>query len=309
MSKKKNVLGKGLGALIRTEPEPDDVVSVEPTPETQDDGVSVEVMAHIAVDRIAPNPYQPRSDFDPQELRELAQSIRENGLVQPVTVRRWNDGFQLISGERRVRACREAGITHIPAYVRQVESDEEMLELALVENIQRSTLNPVEIAHSYQQLVETYGHAPENIARRVGKDRSTVVNFIRLLKLPRKILASLQKNEITVGHARALITLPDERAQLHIWQRIVRQSLSVRKTEELVNSIYRQSPPPAPHKKKTSSSRSSTPHLEELSEKLKPVYGTRIHITAGKDGRGEITFEFYSDEDLERLLDLLLRNQ
>jgi len=307
VTKSKKVLGKGLGALIRPEPEAEEEISLEPTPETQDDGVSVEIMAHVAVEKISANPYQPRQDFDPQELRELAQSIRENGLVQPVTVRRWKDGFQLISGERRVRACREAGISHIPAYIRQVETDEEMLELALVENIQRTTLNPVEIAHSYQQLVETYGHAPEDIAKRVGKDRSTVVNFIRLLKLPKKILTSLQKGEISTGHARALITLPDERAQLHMWQRIVRDGLSVRKTEELANSIYRRSGTPEPAKKKKSPPRSSTPHLEELSEKLKPVYGTRVHITAGKDGRGTISLEFYNDEDLERLLELLLK--
>jgi ParB family chromosome partitioning protein len=309
VAKTKSVLGKGLGALITSSPPAaEEPVSIEPTPETRDDGVATEVIAHIEVEKIDPNPYQPRMEFDAQAIRELAQSITENGLVQPVTVRRWEGKFQLISGERRVRACREAGITHIPAYIRQVETAEEMIELALIENIQRKTLNPVEIATSYQQLVEQYGHPVEAIAQRVGKDRSTVLNFIRLLKLPKKVLASLQKNEITMGHARALINLPDETAQVRMWQRIVRDSLSVRKVEELVNSIYRQPVRPTPTPRKPSSA-SSTPHLEELSRKLHPVYGTKVHITAGKDGRGSISFEFYNDEDLERLLELFLRTE
>ena len=309
MGKSKTVLGKGLGALIPSNRPPvEDPVSVEPTPETRDDGVSTDVLAHIAVDDIDPNPYQPRVEFDAQAIRELAQSIRENGLVQPVTVRRWEGKFQLISGERRVRACREAGIEHIPAYIRQVETAEEMIELALIENIQRKTLNPVEIATSYQQLVEEYGHSAEAVGQRVGKDRSTVLNFIRLLKLPKKVLSSLQKGEISMGHARALITLPDETAQLRMWQRIIRDNLSVRKVEELVNNIYRQ--PARPEKKPGKSpTRSSTPHLEELSQKLRPVYGTKVHISAAKDGRGSIVFEFYNDDDLERLLELFLRSE
>lgn len=307
MSKQKPALGKGLGALIRPAEAPEEPVSIKPTNETRDDGIAVDVLAHIPVSDIEPNPYQPRVEFDVQELRELAQSIKENGLVQPVTVRRWEGKFQLISGERRVRACREAGIEHIPAYIRKVDSNEEMLELALIENIQRQTLNPVEIATSYNQLVEEFNHSPEEVARRVGKDRSTVVNFIRLLKLPKRILDSLQKSEISMGHARAIINLPDETAQLRVWQRIVRDELSVRKVEELVNSIYRKQPP-APPRPKKASGQQTTPHLEELSRKLHPVYGTKVHITAGKDGKGSISFEFYSDDDLDRLIDLLLND-
>lgn len=307
MSKQKPALGKGLGALIRPAEAPEEPVSIKPTDETRDDGVAVDVLAHIPVSDIEPNPYQPRIEFDVQELRELAQSIKENGLVQPVTVRRWEGKYQLISGERRVRACREAHIEHIPAYIRKVDSNEEMLELALIENIQRQTLNPVEIATSYHQLVEEFNHSPEEVARRVGKDRSTVVNFIRLLKLPKRILDSLQKSEISMGHARAIINLPDETAQLRVWQRIVRDELSVRKVEELVNSIYRKQPP-APPRPKKASGQQTTPHLEELSRKLHPVYGTKVHITAGKDGKGSISFEFYSDDDLDRLIDLLLND-
>ncbi len=307
MAKKKNVLGKGLGALIPSTAPVENEVSIEPTPETLDDGVSTELLAHIEVAKIEPNPYQPRTEFDPQALRELAQSIRENGLVQPVTVRRWENGFQLISGERRVRACREAGITHVPAYIRQVETAEEMIELALIENIQRKTLNPVEIAVSYQQLVEKYGHSAEDIARRVGKDRTTVINFVRLLKLPQRILSSLQKNEISAGHGRALINLPDDKAQIRMWQRIIREGLSVRKVEDLVNSIYRKPAGREVPKKNNAPVRGSTPYLDELSQKLRPIYGTKVHISAAKDGKGNITFDFYSEEDLQRLLDLLLK--
>jgi ParB family chromosome partitioning protein len=306
VSKKRSVLGKGLGALIPSGPAEKEV-SIEPSPETRDDGVSTEVIAHVEVSRIDPNPYQPRVDFDPQSLRELAQSIRENGLVQPVTVRRWENRFQLISGERRVRACREAGITHIPAYIRQVDTAEEMIELALIENIQRKTLNPVEIASSYKQLVEEYGHSADDIAQRVGKDRTTVLNFIRLLKLPKRVITSLQKNEISAGHARALINLPDDSAQIRMWQRIIREGLSVRKVEELVNSIYRNPGGTRPSPRKPAPTKSSTPYLDELSQKLRPVYGTKVHIVAGKDGKGNISFDFYSDEDLERLLELFLK--
>ncbi len=300
------VLGKGLGALITPAPQQEQEVTVVPSSETLDDGQSTDILAHVEVANIDPNPYQPRMDFEPEALQELAQSIREKGLVQPVTVRRWEGGYQLISGERRLRACKLAGITHIPAYIRQVDSAEEMIELALIENIQRATLNPVEIAQSYRQLVEDYQHTPEEIARRVGKDRSTVVNFIRLLKLPKRILESVQRGELSMGHARALLSLPDEQAQLRIWQRIVRENLSVRKVEELVKSIYtvqRTTPTPKPLPTNTAASQ-----LEELSRKLRPIYGTKVNISTGKDGKGSISFEFYSHDDLERLLELFLKD-
>lgn len=300
------VLGKGLGALITPAPQQEQEVTVVPSNETLDDGQSTDILAHVEVANIDPNPYQPRIDFEPEALQELAQSIREKGLVQPVTVRRWEGGYQLISGERRLRACKLAGITHIPAYIRQVDSAEEMIELALIENIQRATLNPVEIAQSYRQLVEDYQHTPEEIARRVGKDRSTVVNFIRLLKLPKRILESVQRGELSMGHARALLSLPDEQAQLRIWQRIVRENLSVRKVEELVKSIYtvQRTAPTS----KTAPSSAGTAQLEELSRKLRPIYGTKVNISTGKDGKGSISFEFYSHDDLERLLELFLKD-
>ncbi len=306
MTRKKSVLGKGLGALISSTPPEREQrkVSVRPAADTLDDGVATDVLAHIEVDKVESNPYQPRMDFDPEALKELAQSIKENGLVQPVTVRRHKGKFQLISGERRVRACRVAGIPHIPAYIRQVETDEEMLELALIENIQRQTLNPIEIARSYQKLVVDYRHTPEELARKLGKNRSTVVNFIRLLKLPERIRESIQKNEISMGHARALITLPEKSTQIRIWQKAVREGLSVRKVEELVQNLsdgVTRKPPARKTKKATD------PHLEELSQKLRPGYGTKVSITANKSGTGHISFEFYSIDDFERLYELLLK--
>ena len=305
MSKHKSVLGKGLGALISPLPrqEAEERVSVVPTPETIDDGVADDIMAHIEVALIAANPYQPRLEFEPQALRELAQSIRENGLVQPITVRRTGTSYQLISGERRVRACREAGITHIPAYIRKINSEEEMIELALIENIQRKTLSPMEVAMSYQKLVDEFSYTHDELARKLGLSRSSVVNFIRLLKLPLRVQESLQKEEISMGHARALINVPDENALIRIWQKIVREDLSVRKVEELVRAFGNR-PAPPPKKKKSSE---LSPELDNLGRRLQSTFGTKVHISATKAGKGSITIEFYSHEDFERLYELLTR--
>ncbi len=303
MSKQKFGLGKGLGALLPSSPEQDaPALPVHATPDTVDDGVSVGVFAHVEVRKVKPNPYQPRTEFDAFALKELAQSIKEHGLVQPVTVRRFDTGYQLISGERRLRACQEAGLTHIPAYIRKVETQEEMIELALIENIQRETLNPIEIALAYQRLVEDCGYTQDQVAEKVGKNRATVANFIRLLKLPKQIQESIQKSEVSMGHARALINVPTESAQIRIWKRIVRDNLAVRKVEELAREA---SNPTQPKKKKTPQ-QTSAEEFEYIVAKLRPVYGTKVHIAASKDGRGHVSFEFYSREDLERIIDLLL---
>lgn len=308
MSKQKFGLGKGLGALIPSADgpaagAPDEPVSVVPSAETRDDGTRQNALAHVDIARVAPNPHQPRTDFDPDALRELADSIREKGLVQPITVRRHGDGYQLISGERRLRACQIAGITHIPAYIRQVESDEEMIELALIENLQRETLNPIEIAHSYRRLINEFHYTQEQVAQRVSKDRTTVTNIVRLLKLPAEIQASIQKNELSMGHARALITIPDPQRQLRIWRKIVREGLSVRGAEDLAREAF--APPPAPPRKKPRQP-GAEPQGEEFAARLRSVYGTKVHIEADRAGRGTIAFEFYTHDDFERLLELLL---
>lgn len=304
MSKLKFGLGKGLDALIPSmpdsEPEP---VSVQPTQETRDDGASTGVMAHVEVARIMPNPFQPRTEFEPESLRELAQSIREKGLVQPITVRRNGGAFQLISGERRVRACQEAGIRFIPAYIRDVRTDEEMLELALIENIQRETLNPIEIAHSYQRLIDDYRYTQDQIAQKVSKNRATVANMVRLLKLPRDIQESIRKEEISMGHARAIINVPDAAAQLRIWKKTIREGLSVRRVEDLAREASR---PISQRNQKKEKQAVRDSELDSLASKLRAVYGTKVHLAVTRKGSGTITFEFYNHDDLERLLDLLL---
>ena len=202
MTKSKGGLGKGLSALIRP------TVSVEKSDNQRvksapSDAISI---SHIEIAKIRPNPYQPRADFDTKALDELRESIREKGIIQPVTVRKAKDDkYELISGERRIRAAQDLGLSAVPAYIIEVKNDEEMLELALIENLQREHLNPVEIAISYQRLINDVGLSPEEIAKKVSKDRTTVVNFLRLLKLPKNIQDALRTGVLTIGHARALV--------------------------------------------------------------------------------------------------------
>jgi ParB family chromosome partitioning protein len=305
-TKGKVVLGKGLSALI---PKP----SIA-DPKSERETIGAEELrraqpanfVEIEIEKIQPNPYQPRMDFDQQALEELRQSIAERGLVQPITVRRSRDGtYQLISGERRVRAAREAGLRRIPAYVIEVKTDEEMLELALIENLQREHLNPVEVAISYQRLINECSFTQEEVAQKVSKDRTTVTNFLRLLKLPTQIQQSLRKGEVSMGHARALVNLPDEKTQLRVWRRIERNGLSVRQVEEIVRRIGT----PAMAKRKPAESASmvlegSTLVLENFASRLRYILGTKVKIHPKEEGKGEIIIEYYSDEDLGRILDL-----
>lgn len=308
MSKSKLVLGKGLGALIPSVVEATErSVSVQRSRETRDDGTSIGIIAHIPVDKIQPNPYQPRLEFDSQTLKELAQSIIQKGVIQPITVRRFGKGeYQLITGERRVRACSEAKINFIPAYIIEISSKEEMLELALIENIQRERLNPIEIAHSYQRLINECRYTQDQIAQRIGKDRTTVANFIRLLKLPELIQKSLIKNEISMGHARALINIPHQKDQLSNWEKIIRERLSVRNVEKLVQELDRRSLHRKEKDGKTKKSDDKTYAVtEDLISKLKTILGTKIKVHAQKSGKGKIEIEFYSFDDFERISDLL----
>ena len=210
---KKSVLGRGLNALIPKNPRME--VNVRDGSVGRDTG-EMGIIASIDIAKIQPNPFQPRTDFDQESLAELTHSIQEKGVIQPITVRRIDAGYQIISGERRLRATQAAHLRQIPAYIIAVETDEEMLELALIENIQREYLNSMEIANAYQRLIDECHMTQDDIAKRVGKDRSTVTNFIRLLKLPVKIQDGLRKDKISMGHARALIALPNERIQLRL---------------------------------------------------------------------------------------------
>jgi len=302
MSKTKIVLGKGLNALIpRVSQFTEREINLRREKLPVDDGRRSGVIASIEIARINPNPYQPREDFDKEALEELKRSIIEKGIIQPITVRRIDDGgkYEVISGERRIRASIEAGLTHIPAYIVDVSSDEEMLELALIENIQREHLNPIEIAIGYQRLIQECHCTQEDIAKRIGKDRTTVTNFIRLLKLPMQIQQSLRKNEISMGHARALINLPGEKVQLDIWKKIIKHGLSVRRVEQLVKeAVDAKEKHATPVKKITSS------NAEQIESRLRHILGTQVRLRPKTDGKGEILIEYYSNDDLDRILDL-----
>lgn len=294
MAKIKPVLGRGLASLIPRQP------SVPPLPVGgQDDGATNEIIASISLDRIERNPYQPRAEFEPVALDELKRSIQEKGIIQPITVRRHGDGYQLISGERRVLAAREAGLRTIPAYIIRVRSDEELLELALIENLQREHLNPIEIAISYKRLIDECRYTQEEISQKIGKDRTTVTNFLRLLKLPDQIQTAVRKGLISSGHARALIAIDDPERQMTIFRKAVGKDLSVREVERLVRDrvkkkLTRRSGGPA----QQSSS------LENIEERLRQFLGTKVQVRMLQDGKGEIVIEYYSADDLERLLEI-----
>jgi ParB family chromosome partitioning protein len=294
-TQKKSVLGRGLNALIPKVPLRD--VSIQPE-EAGGDRAAEGSIARIECDRIHANPFQPRTDFEQESLRELTQSIIEKGVIQPITVRRVGDEYQLITGERRLRAAQAAGLTLIPAYIIDVQSDEEMLELALIENIQREHLNPMEIAAAYQRLIDECHLSQEEIAQKVGKDRTTVANFLRLLKLPAQIQDGLRRNKLSMGHARALINIPSEHVQLKIYEKIVHDDLSVRRVEQLA----KMGKPSAKGRKKEATAPSSS--VMSVEEKIRRALGTKVTVRPKGGGRGEIVIEYYSLDDLDRLLDI-----
>ncbi len=305
MSKNKPTgLGRGLDALINpVTSTPVGKIDINNSELKNDDGASFDILAKIDIFNVLPNPYQPRTEFEPNALDELKRSILNNGLIQPITVRRNNNNqYELISGERRLRACKEIGYKTIPAYIIKVDSKEAMVALALIENIQREKLNPIEVAKAYKQLIEECNLSQEQVAEKVGKDRTTITNSIRLLKLPQEVQNSLIKNEISAGHARALINLYNENLQINILNKIKKKNLSVRKVEMLVKDIIEG------RKKNTTTSNSisdsDTLSLEDLQNKLRTIFGTKVLCKQKKDGAGEIKIEFYSNEELERLLDL-----
>ncbi|MCX6173715.1 MAG: ParB/RepB/Spo0J family partition protein [Ignavibacteriales bacterium] len=306
MSNLKPGLGRGLDALINPQMKDkiDAPVAISNKDLQKDDGTSYDVLAKIPIGSVAPNPYQPRTEFDPEAQDELRKSILENGLIQPVTVRRVSkDHYELISGERRLRACKDVGYKEIPAYIIKVETKEAMLALSLIENLQREELNSIEIANAYKRLMEECNLTQEEIADRVGKDRTTVTNTIRLLKLPQKIQQSLIKNEISAGHARALINIPSEIIQLEILDKIISHNLSVRKVEDIVRKYINQK---NGSKKKVSVHVKSLGNLsqKDLEEKLQNILGTKVICKQKKNGAGELIIEYYSLDELERLFEL-----
>jgi ParB family chromosome partitioning protein len=288
---KKNALGRGLGALI--------------------DGVEKEVLEkkveanmQIPVDSIDANPWQPRSRFDDEALNELAASIRQLGIVQPLTVREISGGrFQLIAGERRLRAARLAGLTNVPAYVRTAD-DQAMLEMALVENIQREDLDAVEVAISYQRLIEECRLTQEQLSERVGKQRSTVANYLRLLKLPAEIQLGIKNRQLSMGHARTLITIEDSKQQIEVYYRVVNEDMSVRQTEELVRHLQAA---PLRDPVKVDKKRKLIKDYQQLSEHLKTLFGTDVVFRINEKGKGKIVIQFENNDQMERILGLFDR--
>jgi ParB family chromosome partitioning protein len=308
MSKMKTGLGRGLDALIKPQEYIKNTESAEDLSKVKDDdGKQVDVLAKISVEFISRNPYQPRFHIDPVSLDELKKSILTNGLIQPITVRRTPDHkYQLISGERRLQACKDIGFKEIPAYIIDVTSDELMLALALIENIQREKLNSIEVGSAYKRLMDECHLTQEQIAERVGKDRTTVANTIRLLKLPQQIQDALIKDKITSGHARAIINLDNEALQLQLLENILSKNLSVRKVERIVRELNdggtrKIKKAPIDEEGKTSF---YTPNLRDIEDKLRVTFGTKVKCIQRKDGSGEIVLEYYSKDELERLIEL-----
>jgi len=286
---KKSPLGRGLGALI--------------------EGVEKEVLEkkveanlQIDINSIDGNPFQPRTRFDAQSLEELASSIRQVGIVQPLTVREMEDGrYQLIAGERRLRAARMAGLTHVPAYVRTAD-DTAMLEMALVENIQREDLDAMEVAITYQRLIEECSLTQEQLSDRVGKQRSTVANYLRLLRLPAEIQLGIRNRALTMGHARTLVNIEDPTKQINIFYHVIQEDLSVRATEDLVRHFQNEAvkdPSRGEKRKKLNS------EYGELAGQLSKLFASEVQFRINEKGRGKIVIPFSDSDEMERIIALL----
>jgi ParB family chromosome partitioning protein len=284
----RKALGRGLGALL----------SAEGTATATEDPNT------ISIDLIDPSPLQPRGIFDDAKLNELAQSISANGVVQPLIVRPKQDRFELIAGERRWRAAQRAGLTRVPAIVRQV-ADDKVLELALIENIQREDLNPIEEARAYKNLIDTVGLTQEVVAERVGRDRSYVTNFLRLLRLPEDLQELVQAGRLSTGHARTLLGLPDVAAQRRLARKIIERDWSVRATEQAVRDLSE----PKIQRAKPAKANVADPNVRAAESKLRRHFGTQVRIVqASGAAAGRIELEYYNQADLDRIYGLLTRS-
>lgn len=293
---RKTGLGKGLSALL------DDTEAVQNIRAQSNGEVSgLGSISHVRINQIEVNPFQPRADFEPEALQDLSDSIKLQGLIQPVTVRKiGQSSYQLISGERRLRASKLAGLTEIPAYVRTA-NDQQMLEMALIENIQRENLNAMEVALSFQRMLEECNLKQEELGDRVSKNRSTVTNYLRLLKLPPSIQASIRDNKLSMGHARALVTVEDADKQLFIHREIITHGLSVRKVEEMVRDIQKL------NLKKRFNTKPPVMSFQyqKLQDDLASKFGTKVKFNVQGKGKGSIEIPFLSEDDLSRILELL----
>jgi ParB family chromosome partitioning protein len=292
MNHKKQALGRGLSALLAL-PENEDINNIESASSV------VGAIASLPISQIEANPFQPRTDFEEEALNDLAKSIKQQGIIQPITVRKTgHDKYQLISGERRLRAVKIVGLEEIPAYIR-IATDTQMLEMALVENIQRENLNSIEVALSYQALIDECKLTQEQLSEKVGKNRSTITNYLRLLKLPAEVQLDIRDDKISMGHARALISIEDTNKQLYLVRLIVEKDLSVREVEKMVRIIN------TPEKKTKKTTR-SLPHVYETSKKkLSGFFNTDVDIKRSKGGKGSIVIAFTSDKEFERISSIL----
>ena len=293
--KTKKALGRGLDSIL-TSPETDITSS-----DISGDFVAGAI-AEIAIDQIETNPFQPRTDFDETALRELAQSIKEQGVIQPVTVRKLGyNKYQLISGERRLRASKMAGLTKIPAFIR-IANDEQMLELALIENIHRENLNAIEVAISYQRLIDECGLTQEEVSEKVGKSRSAVANFLRLLKLPPEIQLAIRDGHISMGHARALINITDKEEQLKLLQQIIMEEMTVRQTEEMAEKAKG-------HGGKEKKQTNFVPeHVKSKIKTLSQTLNTRVKVKRNIKGQGSVVIDFKDEAEFDRIMEMFNRN-
>jgi ParB family chromosome partitioning protein len=297
-------LGKGLGALLAVAQERTAPMTAEaPTSE----------LRRIPIAKIRPNPFQPRRDFDPTELADLQASLKATGLLQPISVRRQGEGYELIAGERRLRASTNLGWTEIPAVVRDFD-DQTMLVLALVENLQRSNLNPIEEARGYKRLLDEFKLTQQQVAEVVGKDRTTVTNLLRVLSLPDPIQKMVENGELTAGHARALLALPTGHSPLDLAKRVAEQGLSVREVEQIVRDLSNPDTAPTTAAGKSLKSRPAPttpvdPAVRQFEDHLRRHFQTDVRIQLSSPGKGKIELSFYSDEDFERIIELATGKQ
>jgi ParB family transcriptional regulator, chromosome partitioning protein len=303
--KQRRALGKGISTLLSPREAPAPALSqVADVPTSTKLPEHFEDFQSIPLEQLRPNEEQPRETFDAEKLEELAQSIQANGLIQPITVRRENSGtYTIIAGERRWRAARLAGLKEIPALVRSVEQDR-ILELTLIENLQREDLNPVETAAAFQRLVSEHGLSHEEIAERTGKDRSTITNFLRLLKLSPLVLNELTRGNISVGHARALLNISDPQAQMNACQRIVSNQLSVRETERLVKNLTNLR---VSTQAQESKEKKLDPNIRAALDEMAAVLGTRVRLVPKAGAGGRLEIEYYSKDDLDRIYSTIVK--
>lgn len=306
-SKKTPSLGRGLDALLS------DDFTLSPKSEIETRGSSS--INEIPISDIIPNSDQPRTDFDPETLAELSASIKHIGLVQPITVRELPEEpgkYKIISGERRYRAAKMAGLASLPAYIRTAQ-DEEVMEMALIENIQRQDLNAIEISLAFQKLIETYSLTHEELSSRVGKKRTTVTNYLRLLHLPAEIQMALKDGKLSMGHARALLTISDPEVQLAFYEQIQEEALSVRQVEQMVRDFQNAENIDESHKTPSGAGRKGTkgPSTSEeydlLARRFSTLFETPVKMSVGKTGKGKITIPFRDSEQLEKIIELLDR--